>query len=73
MAQYAYVFSPLSDKVSLVSVLDDGPMLKYIISKSEFDNIASKFAVGEELKFVVVLLNVNRKGLQRLKLVIKRC
>ena len=48
-------------------------MLKYNISKSEFDNIVSKSSVGEELKFVVVLLNVNRKGLQRLELVIKRC
>ena len=73
MAQYAYVFSPLSDKVSLVSVSGDGPLLEYIISESEFDNIVSKSAVGEELKFVVVLLNVNRKGLQRLELVIKRC
>lgn len=73
MAQYAYVFSPLSDKVSLVSVSDDGPMLKYIISKSELDNIASKSAVGEELKFVVVLLNVYKKGLQRLEIVIRKC
>lgn len=73
MAQYAYVFSPLSDKVSLVSVSGDGPLLEYIISESEFDNIVAKSAVGEELKFVVVLVNVNRKGLQRLELVIKRC
>ena len=73
MAQYAYVFSPLSDKVSLVSVSGGGPMLKYIISKSELDNIASKFAVGEELKFVVVLLNVHKKGLQRLEIVIRKC
>ena len=73
VVMYAYVFSPLSDKVSLVSVSGDGPLLEYIISESEFDNIVSKSAVGEELKFVVVLLNVNRKGLQRLELVIKRC
>ena len=73
VAMYAYVFSPLSDKVSLVSVSGDGPLLEYIISESEFDNIVSKSAVGEELKFVVVLVNVNRKGLQRLELVIKRC
>ena len=73
VAMYAYVFSPLSDKVSLVSVSGDGPLLEYIISESEFDNIVSKSAVGEELKFVVVLVNVNRKGLQRLELVIRRC
>lgn len=73
MALYAYVFSPLSDKISLVSVSGGGPMLKDIISESELDNIASKFAVGEELKFVVVLVNVNRKGLQRLEIVIRRC
>ena len=73
VAMYAYVFSPLSDKVSLVSVSDDGPMLKCIISKSEFDNIVSKSAVGEELKFVVVLLNVYKKGLQRLEIVIRQC
>lgn len=73
MALYAYVFSPLSDKISLVSVSGGGPMLKDIISESELDNIVSKSAVGEELKFVVVLLNVNRKGLQRLEIVIRRC
>ncbi len=73
MALDAYVFSPLSDKVSLVSVSGGGPMLENIISKSELDNIASKFAVGEELKFVVVLLNVHKKGLQRLEIVIRKC
>ena len=73
VAMYAYVFSPLSDKVSLVSVSGDGPLLEYIISESEFDNIASKSAVGEELKFVVVLLNVYKKGLQRLEIVIRKC
>ena len=73
MAMYAYVFSPLSDKVSLVSVSGDGPLLKDIISESEFDNIVSKSAVGEELKFVVVLLNVYKKGLQRLEIVIRKC
>jgi len=73
MALYAYVFSPLSGKISLVSVSGGGPMLEDIISESELDNIASKFAVGEEQKFVVVLVNVNRKGLQRLEIVIRRC
>ena len=73
VAMYAYVFSPLSDKVSLVSVSGDGPLLEYIISESEFDNIVSKSAVGEELKFVVVLLNVYKKGLQRLEIVVRKC
>ena len=72
MARYAYVISPLSDKISLVVASGDGPMLKYILSEEDFRYITSTIKEQEQLTYVLVLANVYKKGLQRMEITFVR-
>ncbi|MGN1220594.1 MAG: DUF4377 domain-containing protein, partial [Candidatus Cryptobacteroides sp.] len=68
MARYAYVISPLSDKIRLVVASGGGPMLKYIVTEDDFRYVTTTMKEKEQLTYVLVLANANKKGLQRLEL-----
>lgn len=72
MARYAYVISPLSDKIRLVLASGGGPMLKYIVTEDDFRNVTTTMNKGEQLTYVLVFANANKKGIQRLELTLER-
>ena len=72
MARYAYVISPLSDKIRLVVASGGGPMLKYIVTEDDFRFVTTTMNNGEQLAYVLVLANANKKGIQRLELTLER-
>ena len=72
MARYAYVISPLSDKIRLVVASGGGPMLKYIVTEDDFRYVTTTMKEKEQLTYVLILANANKKGLQRLELTFER-
>ena len=72
MARYAYVISPLSDKIRLVVASGGGPMLKYIVTEDDFRYVTTSMNKGEQLTYVLILANANKKGIQRLELTFER-
>lgn len=72
MARYAYVISPLSDKIRLVVASGGGPMLKYIVTEDDFRYMTVTMNKGEQLTYVLVFVNANKKGIQRLELTLER-
>ena len=72
MARYAYVISPLSDKIRLVVASGGGPMLKYIVTEDDFRYVTTTMNNGEQLAYVLILANANKKGIQRLELTLER-
>ena len=71
-ATYSYVISPLTDEIRLVRNESSGPMFKNIIPENEFAHITQTMKSGEELKYVLILANVSKKGLQKLEFIIKK-
>lgn len=72
MARYAYVISPISDKIRLVVASGGGPMLKYIVTEDDFRFVTTTMNNGEQLAYVLILANANKKGIQRLELTLER-
>ena len=72
MARYAYVISPLSAKIRLVVASGGGPMLKYIVTEDDFRYMTVTMNKGEQLTYVLVFANANKKGIQRLELTLER-
>ena len=72
MARYAYVISPLSDKIRLVVASGGGPMLKYIVTEDDLRYMTTTLNKGEQLTYVLILANANKKGIQRLELTLER-
>lgn len=72
MARYAYVISPLSAKIRLVVASGGGPMLKYIVTEDDFRYMTVTMNQGEQLTYVLVFANANKKGIQRLELTLER-
>ena len=72
MARYAYVISPLSDKIRLVVASGGGPMLKYIVTEDDFRYMTTTLKEKEQITYVLILANANKKGLQRLELTLER-
>lgn len=67
MAYYAYVISPLTDKVEKVR-LDRGSLyLKNVISKDLYDEIVSKYESDTTLQYSLVLANIDGYGLQKIR------
>ena len=69
---YAYVISPLSDKIRLVVASGDGPMLKYIVTEDDFRYVTTTMNKGEQLTYVLILANANKRGIQKLELAYER-
>ena len=71
-AYRSYVISPLTDDIRMVYNEDDGPLFKDVIPKSEFEYITKKMNSGEKLQYFLILANVYKKGLQKLKFTITK-
>ena len=72
MAYYAYVISPLTGTIRLVSASGGGPMLKDVIPQDEFTRVRELLAEGEELKYSLILANIYKYGLQKLEFTVCR-
>ena len=71
-AYCSYVISPLTDDIRLVYNEDGGPLCKKVIPESEFEYITKKMNSGEKLQYFLILANVYKKGLQKLKFTITK-
>ena len=71
-AYRSYVISPLTDDIRLVYNEDGGPLFKKVIPESEFEYITKKMNSGEKLQYFLILANVYKKGLQKLKFTITK-
>ena len=56
----------------LVVASGGGPMLKYIVTEDDFRYVTTTMNKGEQLTYVLVLANANKKGIQRLELTFER-
>ena len=72
MTYYAYVISPLTGTIRLVSASGGGPMLKDVIPQDEFARVRELLAEGEELKYSLILANIYKYGLQKLEFTVCR-
>ena len=71
-AYCSYVISPLTDNIRMVYNEDGGPLFKNVIPESEFEYITKKMNSGEKLQYFLILANVYKKGLQKLKFTITK-
>ena len=71
-AYRSYVISPLTDDIRLVYNEGGGPLFKKVIPESEFEYITKKMNSGEKLQYFLILANVYKKGLQKLKFTITK-
>jgi len=66
MAYYAYVISPLTDKVEKIRLTRGSILyLKDVISQDLFDEIVTKYECGKTLEYGLVLANIHGYGLQK--------
>lgn len=71
-AYCSYVISPLTDDIRVVYNENGGPLFKDVIPESEFEYITKKMNSGEKLQYFLILANVYKKGLQKLKFTITK-
>ena len=71
-AYCSYVISPLTGDIRMVYNEDGGPLFKDVIPESEFEYITKKMNSGEKLQYFLILANVYKKGLQKLKFTITK-
>ena len=71
-AYCSYVISPLTDDIRMVYNEDGGPLFKDVIPESEFEYITKKMNSAEKLQYFLILANVYKKGLQKLKFTITK-
>ena len=70
--RFSYVFSPLSDKIKMVRNDYSGPLFRDVIPEAEFEYITQDMKSGDELQYQLVLLNVDKKGLQKVQFTITK-
>lgn len=71
-AYRSYVISPLTDDIRMVYNEDGDPLFKDVIPENEFEYITKKMNSGEKLQYFLILANVYKKGLQKLKFTITK-
>ena len=71
-AYRSYVISPLTDDIRMVYNEGGGPLFKDVIPECEFEYITKKMNSGEKLQYYLILANVYKKGLQKLKFTITK-
>ena len=71
-AYCSYAISPLTDDIRMVYNEDGGPLFKDVIPENEFEYITKKMNSGEKLQYFLILANVYKKGLQKLKFTITK-
>ena len=67
MAYYAYVLSPLTEKIEKVALTSESLYLKNVVSPELFDEIVAEYPSGKTLEYELVLANVSGYGLQKVK------
>ena len=72
MAYYAYVISPLTDKIEKVGLTRGTLYLKNVISQELYDEIVTKYESGSTLNYSLVLANVRGYGLQKVHFTISK-
>lgn len=72
MAIYSFVLSPLTDEIRLERSDSFGPMLKNVISENEFNYITQSIQPGDTLHYALILVNIKKKGLQKLEFTITK-
>lgn len=71
MAYYAYVFSPLTDKIRLVRVSGGGPMLKNVIPADEYQELLDRVWGEEVMKYSLIIVNIYKQGLQKVEFTVR--
>lgn len=72
MAYYAYVLSPLTEKIEKVWLTRGTLYLKDVISQELYDKIAMEYESGQTLEYSLVLANIHGYGLQKVKFSISK-
>lgn len=72
MAYFAYVISPLTDKIEKLNLTDGCLYLKEVISEELYNEIVTEYERGKTLEFSLVLANIHGYGLQKVKFSITR-
>ncbi len=72
MAYYAYVLSPLTEKIEKVWLTRGTLYLKDVISQELYDEIATEYESGQTLEYSLVLANIHGYGLQKVKFSISK-
>ena len=72
MAYYAYVLSPLTDKIEKVRLTRGALYLKEVISQDLYDKVVSEYEKGKTLKYGLVLVNIHGYGLQKVHFTISK-
>lgn len=71
-ATYSFVLSPFTDDIRLVRNDSHGPMFKDVVPEDEFTHITQTMQSSEEVRYTLILANVYKKGIQKLKFTIKK-
>ena len=72
MATYAYVLSPLTDEIRLVSSTHSAFLFKNILTESEMAHVQQSMPQGETLHYSLILCNVYKRGIQKVEFTIKK-
>ena len=72
MAYYAYVLSPLTEKIEKVWLTRGTLYLQDVISQELYDEIAMEYESGQTLEYSLVLANIHGYGLQKVKFSISK-
>ena len=72
MAYYAYVLSPLTEKIEKVWLTRGTLYLKDVISQELYDEIAMEYESGQTLEYSLVLANIHGYGLQKVEFSISK-
>lgn len=67
MAYYAYIISPLTDKIEKVKLDSYVLYLKDVINEELFKEIVAEYESGKTLEYNLVLANIDGYGLQKIK------
>ena len=65
MAYYAYVLSPLTDKIEKVGLTRGTLYLKDVVTQELFDEIVAEYESGRRVEYGLVIANVRGYGLQK--------
>lgn len=72
MAYFAYVISPLTNKIEKMYLTNGNLYLKEVVSVDLFREIVNEYKSGQTLEYNLVLANIHGYGLQKVKFTITK-
>jgi len=72
MAYFAYVISPVTDKIEKMYLTRGSLYLKEVISEDLYNKIVTEYKSGKTLEYGLVLANIHGYGLQKVKFTITK-